>query len=519
MDPGDLARAHLRLRLRILGRGLGHAAARRSALNAELAQPELSHLAITEQHAHVLLGRVARFGERGPAWAGEVGADGGQRLEEQRLRISAQAAGTTLPLDALARRGLGPLVLDALLLVVAPDVEPAFGGLYAYVHDAVQARRATPELCVAVLAHDEASWSTVVAATGPYGALRRQGLVDAHQAERPLATPLTAAAGVIELLTGTAVDAALLGRPRRAAPPSATLPATVDVEAVGALADALGGGRLGVVGIWGAPGTGRDDVAAAVAGDLPVVRSDEVATLVAALQAAAADDSACLVEVPEEEADRTAIAELVALSRARVVLVGERPLRSNTLVTRRHYAELRIDPGRFREHWHAWATAFPHLEGEQLDDLAVRYRLPPGDVQAVAALDRSAQAWSRNGHRPELAELAGLVTRRRSSRLAAIRTPRRGPDELVLPPAELAQVLEVASSFRAWPLVAERWSLERFGNPGVTALFAGEPGTGKTLAAEVIAARGRPGPHDCRPLPAGVEVDRRDREEPRRRLR
>ena len=32
------------------------------------------------------------------------------------------------------------------------------------------------------------------------------------------------------------------------------------------------------------------------------------------------------------------------------------------------------------------------------------------------------------------------------------------------------------------------WRLDRFGNPGVTALFAGDPGTGKTLAAEVIAS-------------------------------
>jgi SpoVK/Ycf46/Vps4 family AAA+-type ATPase len=56
----------------------------------------------------------------------------------------------------------------------------------------------------------------------------------------------------------------------------------------------------------------------------------------------------------------------------------------------------------------------------------------------------------------------------------------------VLPPAERAQVLEVAAAFRAWPRVAEAWRLDRFGNPGVTALFAGEPGTGKTLAAEVV---------------------------------
>jgi len=69
-----------------------------------------------------------------------------------------------------------------------------------------------------------------------------------------------------------------------------------------------------------------------------------------------------------------------------------------------------------------------------------------------------------------------------------VRTPQRTRDMLVLPEAELAQVVEVADAARSWPRIAEDWRLARFGNPGVTALFAGDPGTGKTLAAEVIAS-------------------------------
>jgi SpoVK/Ycf46/Vps4 family AAA+-type ATPase len=72
--------------------------------------------------------------------------------------------------------------------------------------------------------------------------------------------------------------------------------------------------------------------------------------------------------------------------------------------------------------------------------------------------------------------------------VATIRTPDRGADMLVLPPAELAQVMQVAEAARAWPRIEETWHLGRFGNPGVTALFTGDSGTGKTLAAEVIAS-------------------------------
>ena len=49
-------------------------------------------------------------------------------------------------------------------------------------------------------------------------------------------------------------------------------------------------------------------------------------------------------------------------------------------------------------------------------------------------------------------------------------------------------VLELAAACRAWPRVAEDWGFaDRGGTGGIKALFTGEPGTGKTLAAEVIA--------------------------------
>ena len=67
-------------------------------------------------------------------------------------------------------------------------------------------------------------------------------------------------------------------------------------------------------------------------------------------------------------------------------------------------------------------------------------------------------------------------------------TPRRRPEDLVLPPAEHQMVLELAAAGRAWPRIAEGWGFAaRGGAGGVKALFTGEPGTGKTLAAEVIA--------------------------------
>src|SRR5204862_498 len=84
---------------------------------------------------------------------------------------------------------------------------------------------------------------------------------------------------------------------------------------------------------------------------------------------------------------------------------------------------------------------------------------------------------------------------RRRPRRAAVGThrrarhrPRRRVADLVLADAQFRQVREISAAFRAWPRVAETWGFGRgAGDRGVKVLFTGEPGTGKTLSAEILA--------------------------------
>ena len=64
-----------------------------------------------------------------------------------------------------------------------------------------------------------------------------------------------------------------------------------------------------------------------------------------------------------------------------------------------------------------------------------------------------------------------------------------GFDDLVLPPATLAQLRAIAAQLRHRHTVHADWGFARRGTRGLglAALFAGESGTGKTLAAEAIA--------------------------------
>jgi hypothetical protein len=482
---GELASAELRIRLCALLRGLRAAVARRAQRTAALARPEISHLAITEQHALVVLEEAEAFVHSGRTYGpGTALTDEECELLEA-LETEAIAAGVPLPGAVLRRRGLSELDLEILLLTAAPAIDPSFATLYGYLHDALPAVAATPYLAVEVLATDCDHERRVIEACGPFGALRSEDFVTVQGPELGALTALHTANGVPELLWGASIDSGLLGR-RAVPPPGGPLPAGVEAELVAELAAALRAGLVDVVGVWGPTGGGGQAVVATLLRGRATVHASD-GDVDVALQRASLSDAVCVIDVPAEHDAAAKLAGSIAASSATVVLVGEEPLRSSELLVGRRFAELRIPAHGFADRRASWSAAFPELDADGVDDLASRFRLLPDDVAAVAALERTSRGWERNGNRQEIDALASLVSRRRSPQVATIRTPERGPEMLVLPPAELAQVMEVAAAIRAWPRVAEDWRLDRFGNPGVTALFAGDPGTGKTLAAEVIA--------------------------------
>jgi hypothetical protein len=277
----------------------------------------------------------------------------------------------------------------------------------------------------------------------------------------------------------------------------AALPPGISHADLEALADAVAEGVVQVVGIWGASPSGADAVCAALCGGLPRVRIP-VADAAIGLQRAAIAKTICVIDVDSHDLDghdvdghdhrERHLEALLAKSRTPTVLIGRESLRLPAVWAARPMAELHAGEPSRADLRQAWAEAFPRLPTAEVGDLAARFTLAPDDVTAVASLDRTASSWAFNGSRPTVDQLAARVSRHRSMRLASVLTPRRGRELLVLPEAEERRVFQVAEDFRVWPQVAERWRLDRFGHAGITALFAGDPGTGKTLAAEVIAA-------------------------------
>ncbi|MFT3700341.1 MAG: ATP-binding protein [Kofleriaceae bacterium] len=146
-----------------------------------------------------------------------------------------------------------------------------------------------------------------------------------------------------------------------------------------------------------------------------------------------------------------------------------------------------------RQRGESWALA---LERHQIDlpdasELAARYRVGPGIMERVAAEvstrpDRPTEpsAWVR--------ELDDAVRQHLENRLGqtATRVTRLAKwTDIVLPEDITDSLLELTARVRHRKTVYEKWGFDRSITTarGITALFQGAPGTGKTMVAGVIA--------------------------------
>jgi len=130
---------------------------------------------------------------------------------------------------------------------------------------------------------------------------------------------------------------------------------------------------------------------------------------------------------------------------------------------------------------------------EQLDitSLAGQFLLTTGQIRDVVASARDRVA--QRGTPLDREDLFAAARIHSSSRLAALAgkiDPRYTWEDIVLPDEQLAMLREIVATVRGRPLVLDQWGVGQklASSAGVTILFAGPPGTGKTMAAEVIAA-------------------------------
>lgn len=131
------------------------------------------------------------------------------------------------------------------------------------------------------------------------------------------------------------------------------------------------------------------------------------------------------------------------------------------------------------EQLQAWQQVNDHAAAPE--QLAGQFDL---NIPAIRRVAKLAQA---NGN--DLWQTCLLFTRPRLDALAQAIEAKATWDDLILPEEELAILRQLPAQVRGRSQVYDQWGFRQRMNRGlgITALFAGESGTGKTMAAEVVA--------------------------------
>ncbi len=493
----ELALQHVELRLRPLRRALRLAVAEQKRLNAALARPDVKAYCITDPHVDQLLEQIARPPARQAYGAARKLRDDEKQCEAA-LRARASALQVVLPLDAVAEAfALEAADVDTLLACAAAEFHRGYARIFAFVQDEVTRQLPSIDLLCALTAETDAQWVERRRALGPHGNLRRLGLLLVDEvAGAELGRACRLAPRALQALTDPArdwrdlfCDSTLVTIPDSLAPECFG-----EAELIRDLAHALRGGTADLIGIWGERSAPVEDAVKAVAraADRTLRRWLPDMELAQAL-ALAADTGGVLWLDAHRLQDEThpqlaeQVANQLASNAIPVIVSGEFPWRPTALLTARRYLEATVAPPGADMTARQWQRQLPALAPEAARELAARYRMTVSEQLAVAKAAHTRDA-GRQGEPARVTELCRMVAQKNASRFARPVIPRRGPDDLILPEHLRNQVLEIPRFYRALARVNESWGFGRMmSGGGLKALFTGDSGTGKTLAAEVIA--------------------------------
>ena len=143
------------------------------------------------------------------------------------------------------------------------------------------------------------------------------------------------------------------------------------------------------------------------------------------------------------------------------------------------------------EVWEAAVSKYPTaLQVADLEEASAKFGFTRAQIgRAVQTAVDLAQSRGELVQKADLYAGAQAHANLQLGSLARRIVPRFGWDDLILPPEQMTQLREMSARLRFSHVVQDEWGFgEAMPNSsGISALFAGDSGTGKTLSAEVIA--------------------------------
>jgi hypothetical protein len=421
-----------------------------------------------------------------------ISDDAALRLAEGVGPAAIDVDGRLAAISALLR--LSRIDVAVLALCAAPELDARHGRLLGYLHDDVTRRLVSPRLAARLLGGDDpAAEAAVLSRFAEMAPLRRLGAIRLLDADPPgpLADRLVK---VDDRLAGRLLGADLADGDhggRVVAPPPHDPGRGGVVDELRALlavaprhADATGETPAVLV-----CGPDAEELLATALGTPVLVApfSDAAPARLAGarLRATLAGAELCFDAdgiAPDKRPELNALDGRVlacARSREAAAAFGETPV----LV-------LEVPAPSYAERHALWQATLPQA-ADAVDGVPARFRLSMRQI-AHAARIAEAAASARGAERLEAADVergAREASRTRLGELAARVDVRATWDELVLPDPQLELLHSISAYLRHRDLVLSEWGYERAAGAGhgIKALFAGESGTGKTMAAGVIA--------------------------------
>jgi AAA+ superfamily predicted ATPase len=418
----------------------------------------------------------------------------------------------TLARHIASRFGLSSFDLDVILMAFAPDFDLRYERIYAYLQDDVNRKRPTVDLVLNLLCDGEVDRRSRRASFDESAPLLRHELVavgmDPGHALAPLlARPVLPDERLIRLLLGnTGLDDSLaricrLER-RSARLDNLALPRAIRDTLV-AFSKSMRTRTSVTLWLTGPPGVGKQEAAAAVAAAarMPLLVLDAAKVAAADVEAIlrrAMRDAACrpaflyVDRVESWLADAFGTGALVSVLRQPMSSAALGSTQPMPMTLRGSTVSLTLPLPDRAASATCWRRALDAHDVEVPDhtlaSLGDRFRLTPGQIRSAVN-----DAVTTTGRSALTAEDLFVAARAQSSdALAAVASkiePRACWDDIVLPADAMAQLRELCERVDRRGRVFDEWGFGRklSRGRGTAALFSGGSGTGKTMAAEVVA--------------------------------
>jgi hypothetical protein len=417
------------------------------------------------------------------------------------LQEAAGAMPAPPALETLAETfGLTAFERDLLLMCAGMELDSSFAALCAAAQG--DSRRAYPTYSLALAALPGAHWSAVT----PAEPLRRWRLVEAVSGDTLTSSPLRVDECVLHYLAGAAhLDERLQGLVEPLHVPDELPPShhALVHQIAGLWSRTEGALSEPAIQLCGDDDAGQHAVAAAAsaalglrlyaiqAHDVPAAATEREALVRLLEREAFLNGAALLLDCRDPDGTdglRPALSLLERFQGA-LIVTGREPLRAR----KRPLIRLDVDKPTAVEQRELWQRALGPLAGElngRIEALTTQFSLGTQGIRAASA--EVLEGLSRGGEEgPDvmLWEACRAQSRPRLDDLAQRIEPAAGWDDLILPEPQRRILLDVAAHVRRRARVYETWGFANKGarGLGISALFAGASGTGKTMAAEVLA--------------------------------